>query len=416
MYTSRELKKMPNSRILDDIVSIVKMKLAGHELPLPPSTGMLDVQSIAVLSARLLLDLSPATSRARSYERELIRSHLRVVYSVHKDRETVISGSSPEPLIAEAAAQIMNGSDTMTPAMDTWKLLLEYVDNGLGGQGDIGELIGRALSILAMDAAINNLDDVCELKYQTPILVNDYYKALLTDEAWDILQNSFPANPHQLTSHDAQKNFKDAFSGAYFHFSHYARANDGTPLNRHYGWALWLRGTAILCQLNQEYTDRAIPIFFRPQGEKISSESMSYVLDQDKAGVTADPQGITIQSAEKLNVFSGSTSLPYIAAVHCYALERDERLAVGGTQRPNQNRPALTQNTAAPRYQINIRGLEPYRVLDPSTQAAIRSTINRTKSYLFEKHPRQYGVPVLRQMQPFLTGEPETSAWFGGYQ
>ena len=84
--------------------------------------------------------------------------------------------NSPEPLIAEAAAQIMNGSDTMTLAMDTWELLLEYVNNGLGGQGDIGELIGHALSILAMDAAINNLDNICKLKYQTSILVNDYYK------------------------------------------------------------------------------------------------------------------------------------------------------------------------------------------------------------------------------------------------
>jgi len=43
-------------------------------------------------------------------------------------------------------------------------------------------LIGRALSVSAMDCAINRLPKVRELKYQTPVTVADYHKAFFMDE------------------------------------------------------------------------------------------------------------------------------------------------------------------------------------------------------------------------------------------
>ena len=51
--------------------------------------------------------------------------------------------------------------------MDLWALLAEFVDRGLTAQGDIGELIGRLLSISAMD----NAEDKCELVFQAPVKV-----------------------------------------------------------------------------------------------------------------------------------------------------------------------------------------------------------------------------------------------------
>ena len=115
----------------------------------------------------------------------------------------MVTGSSPEPLIAEASAQIMhssiggNGNEKMY--MNVWDLLVKFVDEGLVPQGTIGELIGRVLSIAAMDRAIHALTEHYELKYQTPVTVAAYFKALLTDEAWERgkCQNPaflFPAN------------------------------------------------------------------------------------------------------------------------------------------------------------------------------------------------------------------------------
>jgi hypothetical protein len=308
----------------------VREKLSGRRWP-PTSPASLDASSIAVFSARFLLDLSPTASSSRQYEEELVRSHLRMLYSVHQDRQVMVTGSSPEPLIAEASAQIMHscigGNGNEKAYMNMWDLLVKFVDEGLVPQGTIGELIGRVLSISAMDRAIHALTKHCELKYQTPVKVAAYYKALLTDVAWESLRQSVPANGTRLSEVSAGMTFEDAFANAYFHFSHYGKANDVTPMQDVFAWALWLRGTAILCQLNQELTDRAIPIFFSSLGA-VSPKSVSLALEQDKAGQSADPPTIGIQSAETLGLLSQGNKLPYITSVHCYGLTSNEGISV----------------------------------------------------------------------------------------
>ena len=202
---------------------IVREKLSGRPWP-PMAPADLDATSIAVLSARLLLELSPATANAKKYEEELVRNHLRLLYSVNDQRRTIVTGSSPEPLIAEASAQIMHYFiQENQPYFNYWFLLEKYVDHGLANQGAIGELIGRALSISAMDCAIENLHGHSELKYQTPITVADYYQAFLTNDAWEVLRKSTPANRSRLSSDSANTKFEDAFKNAYFHYSHYGR-------------------------------------------------------------------------------------------------------------------------------------------------------------------------------------------------
>ena len=174
-YCSRT--KEAGSNVSKDILSIIQEKLSGR--PWPPQRGAsaeLDASSIAILSARLQLNLYPATVDAKQYEEELVRNHLRMLYSVHGDSHTIITGSSPEPLIAEASAQIMHYTlPNGELFIKLWLLLWKYIDHSLAAQGATGELIGRALSISAMDRAINRLPNtsVCELKYQAPVTVTD---------------------------------------------------------------------------------------------------------------------------------------------------------------------------------------------------------------------------------------------------
>jgi len=112
---------------------------------------------------------------------------------------------------------------------------------------------------------------------------------------------------------------KKLLKNAYFHFSHYGKANDTSPIQYLAAWAYWLRGKAILCQLNQDLTDRVIPIHF-PERGGMSSKSISANLDQDKTGEKMNLVNVAIQSAEVLSIFSPGDRLPYISAVHCYAL------------------------------------------------------------------------------------------------
>lgn len=392
---------------------IVREKLSGRPWP-PEVPADLDASSIAILSARLLLDLSPATVAARRYEQELVRNHLRMLYSVREDRCTIVTGSSPESLIAEASAQMMNYVfPNSIRYMNLWSLLEKFINHGLAWQGAVGELIGRALSISAMDRAINYLTHIRELRYQTPIAVTDYYKALLTDEAWEQLRRSIPANRANLSAMSAGKTFEDAFKDAYFHFSHYGQANDASPIRDTCAWAYWLRGTAIVCQLNQELTDRMIPMYFPAHGN-VSPRSTSANLDQDKIGESVNPIHVATQSAEDLSLFTRGNKLPYIAAVHCYALTENQGLIV--QEPPPYELRTQKIDIEAPRYQIDFRGLEAYACITNAEKATIRGLINRSKNALFENHPRKYGVPSVRRMLPVLSDEPACTEWFGGYK
>lgn len=391
----------------DGIMRNIKEKLSGR--PWPPEVPIsFDVSSIAILSARLLLDICPTTVHAQRYEQELVRNHLRMLYSVHENRQTMVTGSSPEPLIAEASAEIMNYSMKGQPYMDLWDLLGKFVDHGLASQGAIGELIGRALSISAMDRVINRLPHVCELKYQTPVRVTDYYKALLTADAWENLRLSVPANSRQLCRVSAIKTFENAFRDAYFHFSHYGKAIDSSPMRDTAAWAYWLRGTAILCQLNQELTDRMTPIYF-PQLGGVSQKTISVNLDQDKTG-QVNPINVAIQSVEALSIFSHGNELPYIAAVHCYALTGNEGIIV--TKPSEKNVRYKTENMEAPRYQIDFHGLKAYNNITEGVKNEIRGMINGSKNAVFVKHPRKYGVAAVMQMLPVLTENPASVQWF----
>ena len=390
----------------------VREKLSGRSWP-PDSQAVLDASSIAVLSARLHLDLSPAAPEAKQYEVELVRSHLWVLYSVQY-QGVMMTGSSSEPLVAEASAEIMNSTigdlgRYQSAYMDTWKLLGEFVDLGLAVQGTIGQLIGRALSISAMDRAIDAQPNDCQLQYQTPITVPSYYRAFLTDEAWETLRLSTPSNCAQLNKNSATTTFEDAFADAYFHFSHFAKANDSSPMRDTCSWANWLRGTAILNPFDeQELGDRVAPIYFSSLGT-VSPKTMSANLDQDMTRQTAHLLNVGVQSAENL-IFSHGNQLPYIAAVHWYAMELNESMTV--TTPSTRGLTHSKNNKEAPRYEIDFCGLDAYRITD-EVKVVIRRMLG-SKNALFNQHCRQYTVPSLRQMLPVLTTDPDATAWFGG--
>lgn len=393
----------------------IREKLTGRPWPPQADTpATLDISSVAVLSARLSLEISPGAVHAKQYEEELVRNHLRMLYSVQQNRETIVTGSSPEPLIAEASAQIMHHTlINKVPYMDVWMLLSKYVDNGMAAQGAIGELIGRTLSILAMDQAINGLSDHKELKYQTPVRVTDYYKALLTDTAWNTLCKSKPANRSELSHNSGNKTFEQAFQNAYFHFSHYGKANDSSPMQDIYAWALWLRGTAITCQLNQKLTDRMYPIYF-PELGNVSPTTVSVNLEQDKTGQTTEPTDVAIQSAENLSIFSRGKKMPYIAAVHCYGSRHAKTPSIAVSDSSPYNLCTKSVDQQAPRYQVDFCGLDAYRNLTAGHKASIEAMIDYSKNALFNKHPREYGKTALRQMLPVLTEHEDSSEWFGG--
>ena len=215
--------------------------------------------------------------------------------------------------------------------------------------------------------------------------VAEYYKALLTDEAWEILRQSTPANPAQLSEDSATKTFEDAFQDAYFHFSYYGKANDCSPMRDTLSWALWLRGSAILCPFGQEIVNRMFPIYFSALGN-LSPKMMSANLEQDRIGQLITPDNTAIQSAEALSIFLPGKRLPYISVIHCYALMENQGIVIREPSSPDfelEDDDQLTDEDleVAPRYQFGFRGLSAYRNITDLDRAMIRKMISRTKGF-----------------------------------
>jgi len=192
----------------------------------------------------------------------------------------------------------------------------------------------------------------------------------------------------------------------------YGKANDASPIHDSCAWAYWLRGTAVLCQLNQELTDRMIPIYFSGLGN-VGPETMSANLEQDKTGQSTKPHNVSTQTAEDLSVFSKGQKLPYITAVHLYAMDsNDEDIRVFC---PNRGCKHKKFDTEAPRYQIDFCGLGAYANITEPDKVVIRALLNHSKNFVFDNHPRPFCVPSMRQMLPVLANHADATKWFGGY-
>ena len=102
---------------------------------------------------------------------DLIANRLDVCLSVSPDRKTVFVGYSSEPLVAEAAARIINQYKIKFDEMI--EPLLGFIREGLVEPEPKGELTVRILLTLAWDHAIHQAQaDFSEFIYTYPLSSN----------------------------------------------------------------------------------------------------------------------------------------------------------------------------------------------------------------------------------------------------
>lgn len=101
---------------------------------------------LATLGIHLLLEFKPGRYEAAQMESRLVAGHVRVAYSVLQHREYMRAGAPSEPILAEAAAQVMSERNPL-------RYLSGFLDKGLVNKGERGELVARLLLILAHDRA-----------------------------------------------------------------------------------------------------------------------------------------------------------------------------------------------------------------------------------------------------------------------
>jgi len=367
---------------------------------------------LAVVSTRLLLDFEPARFSARRTEEELVASHMRIAFSVPQHREFMRTGTPSEPILAEAAAQIMN-----MPGFDTLAILNQYLEDGLAPKGERGELVGRVLDILAIDSVITTehqpSSSTDEIKYSKPISVISYLTHLFPDDVHRDILDSTPSNPRNIASQWRTIKLRDAFKDAYIHVTHYAKAGDNSVLEGKHLWAHWARGIAFQLMPGTDLSDRMLPIHWTalPRVEdgmdtegdnpelKLSRDTCSAILHQDKNDPSKSISQVRSQNPEKLGMFGGQIDKkPIIAITNLYASNGGVRVGSGR----RQGTPRASKLGMAPVYEIYAEGLCPdtYRVIkDEAMGGRLRTLLARGR--VVDEHPRgENFVNAVRTLQP----------------
>ncbi|KAJ1307080.1 hypothetical protein OPQ81_001199 [Rhizoctonia solani] len=234
---------------------------------------------LAALSVRIGVDFNSATAAAREAESQQVESHMRVVYAIPQHREYMRTGSSSEPVLAQAAAYYLNRTD-ISPGIALLgpEILKESSQKGFLARGERGELCGRLLVTIAHDIAVpqiptkvlKSLKDPL-VKFHRPVPVPDFLRALFADCHHKTILKATPI------TNEKGKKLETRFQNAFVCFSHFALAEDSDMLQAKSLRTALFRGMAIQAKDNQASIDAVILVHMGPITKPITTETTSAI-------------------------------------------------------------------------------------------------------------------------------------------
>jgi hypothetical protein len=198
---------------------------------------------LACLSVRFALEFDLANGDARSVARGHVERHMRLCVAATTGLETLITVAGSEPLLAEAARDILD----LTKRRPV-RLLADNSDLNCIDRGMRGELVAALLIMRARDASSVTSRSVS---------VTNFMKALLPDDDYKVLQNSPP--PHSQHVNDT-RTFEEIFKGYEMWFNHVIRIRNTDMINIRSLWKFITRGAMVMCANNQRGVDIVLPI------------------------------------------------------------------------------------------------------------------------------------------------------------
>lgn len=273
--------------------------------------------ALAILAIRISLNVSPLSQLSS----ELIASHMRVCGFVSDDRMLVTSNYLIEPILAEAAAQLMES----IPVHALLDHLLKAVRSGMVEAGFRGELGARIILMKAWD--------VCKLstitnRYSSPITIAKFMNALFGIDFAEFVmkqkkQQEIPDDEDGLSSgHLFNQDDVENLADAKIFFTSFV-AITYTPTKKDLLQFL-LRGTAIICKRNQKGVDFIIPALLKKEGDYFLDENfVSYILLSIKNRKHDDEfaESTTSKLTPTFSEIDENTSKPYLSIYMQLGLE-----------------------------------------------------------------------------------------------
>ena len=221
-------------------MDFAKGKLLGG----PSTLGNDRSGSLACLAVRFALEFN-MDGTAGDVARTQVERHMRLCLAATAGRDTLVTLAGSEPLLAEAAYELLKETQS-NPVHH----LANHSDLNCVDRGRRGELVASLLIMQACDAAR------AELSGQRWVPVNGFMKELLPDEKYDDLMKSMPNFYREGEKVDFAATFKDY--GIWF--NHVIKVQKEKMYSAEHLWKFITRGAMMLCANNQQGVDIVIPI------------------------------------------------------------------------------------------------------------------------------------------------------------
>jgi len=434
------------NEIVKRIVDLARAKLISQQNISIPHSEVTPSAVSAVLDVLLSLDFEPRRQATRDREAELVASHMRIVFSVSKDREYIPSGYPSEPLLAEAAArqmdefQLLAGPNTNVMV----NLLKSEFTSGLLDQGQRGEVVCRQLISEAYRCAVRE-DHAAKgplpynFTFSKGCKLITFIKKLFSEDYANQILNSVPDNVISSVTFEAK------FKNAVVRFTHFGKMADDSGTTTNAMFAAFIRCMAFICWSSQRIVDVLIPVLLE-ETDKLEESVMTGLLIQIKRRINRGSVNQYQIDQKKLGFFPPDSmdQRPYIAlvaelgvqprtstAATTYRHVRDQirgsaseppkaptvvrtsKISLERLHIPEQPATMRRPRDVHPRYSIFAYGCSDkvYSVISESDMPVYAFLLGNHD--MLDEHPRSdaQSLSVIRTLKPFWSVGPDCYSW-----
>jgi hypothetical protein len=245
------------------LLYFAKQKLLDGKSKLLPAAD--EPGSLACLCVRFALefDINP-NERSRAIIHKQIERHMRLCIAATTGFDVYVTIAGSEPLLAEAAFELIRGSE-----VSSVRHLANHSDLNCVDRGRRGELVAALIIMQARDISLQPT--------RRWISVGDFLQALLPSDAFNTLRTSRPTFLHK---NENQATFDDTFAGYAMWFNHVIKIEDSKLIAAENLWRFITRGAMIMCTHNQLGVDIVLPVCVR--GGCLGPKNVTAILIQVK--------------------------------------------------------------------------------------------------------------------------------------
>ncbi|KAJ3882527.1 hypothetical protein F5051DRAFT_500426 [Lentinula edodes] len=257
-------KKLTSQKVGEDLIRNV--------------SEMSSTRQLALIDSLLGLFIYPRQAEALSHHLEMIRHHMRTVYTISKNRQIIRSGYPSEPILSSTALSVVRRIDHKYKC-DTLAEILSKSDSFLAPDpGQRGEQVAMIILLRAYAATVEEMSSTLaagqseSFYYGKAVPLLKFLKHLFKTEFHSIFVESRPDN------HLEGEIFEQAFKDYTVRFNHFVRAENSSVMTAEAAFVMYLRCAAVMGSAHNKEFDIMIPAVYSKGNDPLNSKKVTAIL------------------------------------------------------------------------------------------------------------------------------------------